>query len=177
MLAGDDAVHLAAFVEAFVERKPSAGIGAVVARAVPHQAGHAIPKAELIGGDGLAIAAAMATQQLRLGTHLNPRPWDRPDAGSTLPGDFDQQACLQQRCDHQLQGFFLLLAIQLLCWFEGSVQPMLRPGERTAVAGELLEVALAAIAGDEAGLGCRWPEAWGVEDAVVEHKCVGAAAE
>ena len=111
VLPGHDAVHIAALVEAPVERQAAAGIKAVRATAMAHLARHAIPEAELLAQYGLGVTALRATQALRLGADRNAGTGNRPDVLAAAAGDLQQQLRLDQCRHHRLQGVLLLLRI------------------------------------------------------------------
>ena len=112
VLAGHDAVHLAAAVEAAIKLQTTAGIGAVVAVAVTHLAGHAIPEAELFGGHAVLIAALLAAHGMGLTAHGDGGGRNAPDALTPPAIELLQQAGLGEGVHHGVEGFFLLLCIE-----------------------------------------------------------------
>jgi hypothetical protein len=90
VLAGHDAVHIPALIQTAVVGQAATAVGAVFAAAMAHQTSHSIPEDELIAGHRLAITAALAAQQRRLGAHLDTCARDRPDALALMTRDFHQ---------------------------------------------------------------------------------------
>ena len=117
VLAGHDAVHLAAAVEASIKLqtpvgRTTAGISAIVAVAVAHLAGHAIPEAELFTGHAVLIAALLAAHGMGLTAHGDGGGRNAPDALAPPAVELLQQAGLGEGVHHGVEGFFLLLGIE-----------------------------------------------------------------
>ena len=90
MFAGDDAVHVTALVQPPVEGQASAWIKAVVARAMAHQAGHAVPHTQLVAQHALAVVAAATANQLGPGGDLQHLAGDGPDVLPPAAGELLQ---------------------------------------------------------------------------------------